>query len=620
MNLQSFNNINNGFNPLQLSLPNIEERKAFLKDAKTFLDKRIAACYKEMEANLEKMFHNFENNTTIIDRFENHKSLLELFNQLDTVLSHPKGSNALIALNPVNELTNLLKQIQQIAKESLDPELQDDFKEFNHLYTSKNIVADTQTFFMQKNSEKVRKVKVLANKINLVTQRLQTEVAQTTEKTNKNNRNIVDTDFDKAHETSLYEEQSALISHDLEELEQGNSVVLKEFRLFEHKFPPNSFFGKIFTKLAYEFWKGEANKYCNANSHDFDIRKYRFCQKKIIKLSSQVGDDIINPRLSFLHHSKAPHNLECDRLKAEQRKTLDSDYKAYMESPEDDFPELPEEIQLDPLLAGVTAGVLKAEKAAAVKSKDMIGTLPVKGVLEYKHPVEIKLTSKHKKSGLSKYIEDLSKLSPSEQAKRHMQKRMLFFQALCRFIEDRRADFAGVTFPTNLDDQYTAKKYFTTNQNTGGFYQNAHISLIPKLAVVNGKGELKRVGKVDIVVQGNSIPLNHMLNACDFAPASINQIDALCEFAFRPLANEIFNGITATPPNMNAAGGNAQMTTEFRNFLETLKQALETKNLYLLNAWRGLPPKVLKHFDSVYANLLSDTSAVKYVNGMIAAL
>lgn len=611
-------NLINESNKYSISFSTLSEkdRVVILKDALSFLDKRIKKCNQKLASLMEITLNNFYTITTINGRVVSYQEIGELVKSLRTLFSNEKVTPQNEAsLN--NQVYQVLKKIQDLANEWLAPELTENFEELAALSKSENLFIASSSFFMGK-VNKIRTIDALIEKTKSVTDKLLQEENETVLQIENYKKETEDAETKLCFTTCLYMEQSDLISQEISNIASSvmQSVRSSEkFHLFSSQNSNYLLVARTLFKLALDFWTAEQKKYGNPECATFDLVKFGISMTESSK-AGEALDTLTQAALRSL-------NLQVAQLLAAPQGAEAHTAEATESDDSEDLPELPdgfapEEPELESALSGVvTAHASFAAKHIPTKVIEMVGSLPVKGVTEYKNSGEIKLTRKYKRSGFSKYVGDLSKDNPITQARTHMEKRILFFQSLCRFVESHRIDFFGCTFPTTETDQYTAMKYFTTNQNTSGEYQNAHISLIPKLAIMNTKG-LWRIGKTNIVMPGKdpNQRLNQILNACDFAPKSINRIDALCEYVFRPFANRMFTDIVA---GQTASVASASVSVELKQFLNDLKASI--KDINILNPWYNpLSKEAKKQFDKKYNELLNDEDCSKYIDGMIAAL
>jgi hypothetical protein len=138
---------------------------------------------------------------------------------------------------------------------------------------------------------------------------------------------------------------------------------------------------------------------------------------------------------------------------------------------------------------------------------------------------------------------DIGVCFPSEElcsaGKQHMLKRLQIFYSICLFFEKNRSFFQEFEV---LDETWGSIQYFPNNNHfeykSQQFeYQNAHISIFPKILLVKkGNQEREKFQLSDCPITYHHVDgrrlqttMHHLLNVCDFAPRFINDIDCLAE-------------------------------------------------------------------------------------------
>lgn len=124
----------------------------------------------------------------------------------------------------------------------------------------------------------------------------------------------------------------------------------------------------------------------------------------------------------------------------------------------------------------------------------------------------------------------------------HLWKRMNFTLVIFNYIAQETSNLKGCTFPFPVKDQFAAERYLLhpsckTEDRQKQKYERCHISFISKIVVQKGNDEPQKL-EGDLFVQNKETNLSNFLNICDYAPATMNSIDSICEKVARPLILE----------------------------------------------------------------------------------
>jgi hypothetical protein len=220
-----------------------------------------------------------------------------------------------------------------------------------------------------------------------------------------------------------------------------------------------------------------------------------------------------------------------------------------------------------------------------------------------------------------------NRVAPKKMAKEHAAKRINLFLFACEYISSNKSQLQGYEFSSRMPlhafsaTSYSVPRttfYEKINNRSDDLdpYQNTHIALLNKLVLEKNKNYYKVQAQTQYFNVDKMVSLQDLLNVCDTAPKSLNDLDGYVEDHVRPSAVQCLDWVKSN--NMRPVNATQRMTVIFAQCL-----------IDLVNFKKGgtLPPlpgnnsiEFTKRYTDRVTVILKSPHTSDYIEGMQEAI